>query len=1121
MDQDFSTPNDTQDYVLENITVPDLSLSVILKHCADIDTAERRGVSEIQPVSIELNLGVFTNNFAADYPVITVIQQQHALRLSCTCKASKRKLCTHQVQVLYCIMEKSNFRIFFDEVQRKEKIRQVAKEYGLENESNPDDFFELEYVNKNLEIRPRMKELLPLNSATTAYLEKELLPVETVLPTLSKEVTRMLVVFSKHKYYDHFIIELYEAHLGKDGNIKNPLKVLNPLDFIWKTDDVEELKFFTGLSKFQNNYNETKSASDLDGLKALVRNPLELNVYYHDHKLSDKISSSSIIKVNLKILDIDLNLFVDLKDNFHEVHGQLMVEDQQYDLKFLQVKFGYFIQIENVLYLIDNPDFIRVVDFFKKHNHKILVHASKFNEFQKTILSKLENKIRITYSYLRPASASQLEETGFEKETERLIYLSDSESYVLITPVMKYGTIEVPVLSKRQLYATDQNGNSFIVERDDEAEIHFTALLIRQHPDFAEQNGHESFYLHKERFLDSEWFLNAFEVWQNHHITILGFNELKNNNLNPNRAKISVNVASGLDWFESSVKLQYGRQNVPLKLIHKAIKNKSKFVQLDDGTLGILPKEWIERLSKYFNSGEIVEEKIRIPKVSYSSVLELYDEEFLDKEVRVKLMEYSSAFSKFEKIEDVQVPADLKATLRDYQKQGLNWLNFLDTYGFGGCLADDMGLGKTIQVIAFILSQREKQKQNTNLIVVPTSLIFNWQSELQKFAPSVKLKTFYGADRIRSTEDFELYEVVLTTYGMLLSDIHFLKEYHFNYIFLDESQAIKNPESQRYKAARMLQSRNKVVLTGTPIENNTFDLYGQLSFACPGLLGNKQHFRDHYSKPIDQFGDSKRAKELQKKINPFVLRRTKRQVAKELPEKTEMVIYCEMGVEQRKVYDFYEKEIRDYLNNAKNDEIQRQSMHVLKSLTMLRQICNSPSLLNDEKLYGDASSKIEVLVEQIETKSSQHKILVFSQFVSMLELIRKQLEERNIPFEYLTGQTTNRGAKVDTFQNDEQVRVFLISLKAGGVGLNLTEADYVYLVDPWWNPAVENQAIDRSYRIGQTKNVVAVRLICPNTVEEKILKLQETKKELANELIRTDTAVLKSFSKKELLDLFS
>ncbi len=432
-----------------------------------------------------------------------------------------------------------------------------------------------------------------------------------------------------------------------------------------------------------------------------------------------------------------------------------------------------------------------------------------------------------------------------------------------------------------------------------------------------------------------------------------------------------------------------------------------------------------------------------------------------------------------------------------------------------------MGLGKTLQVLAFILLQREKSPPGANLVVVPTSLVFNWLAEVEKFAPTLRVHVLHGADRHLDARIFDASDIVLTTYNTVVSDIRWLKEYRFNYVFLDEAQAIKNPDSQRYRAACLLQARNRVVITGTPVENNTYDLYGQLSFACPGLLGSRQHFQDQYAAPIDKFKDVKRAKALQRKINPFVLRRTKAQVAAELPAKTEMVLYCEMGAEQRRVYEACKQEYRAKLMGLLEEAPGKSSLHILQGLTKLRQICDAPALLREPEYYGSASAKLEALLEEISTKAPQHKILIFSQFVGMLNLIRRELDQRGIAYQYLTGQTRNRAAAVTAFQEDADVRVFLISLKAGGTGLNLTEADYVYLVDPWWNPAVENQAIDRSHRLGQTKKVVAVRLICPDTIEEKILKLQEAKRELAYELIKTDTALVKALTKQELLALFS
>jgi len=947
----------------------------------------------------------------------------------------------------------------------------------------------------------------------------------SLLPSNPKN-KKTVLIFTQHRFYRHLMLELADAELTQAGKLKNPIQLLDPMDLIWKTDKQEELKFYSGVSKFRNNYIVGKTSSDLEGLKAIVKNPLQLEVYTHDDQISSNISASSLTRIKIQVLKMDLTLTVSQRGELFELSGKLHLEDSTFSLAEIKLKYLYFIQVKQNLYLLDNPYLLSIIDFFKHHNDMIVVHRTEYEEFQEHILSRLEDKIKINYTYLKPASKKQIEEKGFDLENEKIIYLSESEDFVLITPVMRYADLEIPVISKKQIRSKDKLGKGFTLRRDDERELQFISDIARAHPyfyeqmeEFEEQMHADCFYLHRKRFIDDGWFLDAFEQWRAKGIAILGFNELKNNTISPYKAEISIVVNSGIDWFETAIKVKFNKQTVALKHLHKSIRNKSKFVQLDDGTQGMLPDEWVTKFTAYFAAGEVLEEQIRTAHISYQAIDELYEDEVLSQAARDQLKIYRSQLNTFESITDIENPDGLHAELRPYQKEGLNWLNFLDDFNFGACLADDMGLGKTIQIIAFILSQRKKVAHNTNLIVVPASLIFNWQRELKKFAPSIQVKTIYGADRAKVVADFDRYEVILTSYGTLLADIRFLKDYRFNYIFLDESQTIKNPDSQRYKAVRLLRSRNKVVLTGTPIENNTFDLYGQLSFACPGLLGSRQHFKELYSVPIDQFKDAKRAKELQQRINPFVLRRTKEQVAKELPDKTEMVIYCEMGAQQREIYDAAREEIRDFLMGNSEDELQKSSMHVLQGITKLRQICNSPALLNKDKFYGEASAKMDVLIEQIEHKAPEHKILIFSQFVGMLDLIRTELENRKIAHAYLTGQTRNREEVVNSFQQNPDLKVFLISLKAGGIGLNLTQADYVYLVDPWWNPAVENQAIDRAYRIGQQKNVVAVRLICPDTIEEKIMTMQESKRNIASELIKTEESIFKTLSRKDLLSL--
>ncbi|WP_051360042.1 DEAD/DEAH box helicase [Adhaeribacter aquaticus] len=1112
------------DYVLEGIAIPDLTYTHLTQHSATGSVGIMGSSYDLYPTFLEVNAGAFASAVGPDrFPGVAIIQGNQAIRLSCACGVPKTNLCSHMVQVLQAILLRAEFRVFFDEKLRLEKIEPVAKDYGLSKTDNLERYFELEYENKRLTVKPKQKELLLFNEKTAQDLKEQLLP-KTKLPNPKAnpeepEKTQLVVVLGEHKYYKHLYLELYQAKVTQAGKLKNPLKSIFPTDLIWLTDKPEEMKFYAAVAKFQNNYNQEPGEADYEALKALVKNPLQLSFYQPSIKANSSVSASTLELVQVQDMPVNMVLDVVVKDQFYEITGNIILQDQTYDLQKLQVKHGYFIQHKTSLYFMHNPDVLRVIQFFRKYDHKILVPESKFNDFRESILANLESKIRINYTYIKPATPKQIAEFKLDTSREELIYLSESEDFILLTPVIKYGPLEIPVMTRKQIYGTDSRGKAFTLARDEEAEDSLIAAILREHPFFAEQLQGENFYLHRSRFLEDGWFLDAFDAWRNRGITILGFKELKNNNLNPHKAKINIQVTSGINWFDTTVKVKFGNKEVPLKYLHKTIRNKSRFVELGDGTQGILPEEWLQKFTRYFGAGEVVGDKIRTAKVNYSVINELYEDEVLSQEVQTELSLYRQRLANFKALPEAEVPIELHANLRPYQKQGLNWLTFLDDFNFGGCLADDMGLGKTIQVLAFLLSQRQKVQKNTNLIVVPTSLLFNWQDEIAKFAPSLKVLTIYGQNRVKNLQDLDQYEIVLTSYGTLLMDAPLLRTYIFNYIILDESQNIKNPETERYRAVRLLQSRNKLVLTGTPIENNTYDLYGQLSFACPGLLGSKRYFRNHYSTPIDKFKDSRRSAELQRKVSPFILRRTKDQVAQDLPDKTEMVIYCEMGPEQRRIYDDNEHEIRDYVASQYEGEQLRNSMQVLRGLTRLRQICNSPALISGGDSQNHPSAKIDTLLEQIESKAPHHKILVFSQFVSMLELIKKELLARGIQFTMLTGQTKDRAAVVNTFQENAAVRVFLISLKAGGTGLNLTRADYVYLVDPWWNPAVENQAIDRVYRIGQEKHVVAVRLICPNTVEEKIQKLQESKKALVKEVVKTDNALLKSLNKRELLEL--
>jgi SNF2 family DNA or RNA helicase len=1109
-------------YILPQTTVCMLTQVVILKHSTGYGDVDKE---ELEAVDININQGTFKSRYNALFPVVHVIQQGNDLVVGCPCDQPKSKLCEHQVNVLMQLMHNEDFKIFFDDSLRNQRFKTFAADYGLQNEL--DKYFQLYHTNHKTTIRPIHTGLVAVTAATLNTMRGLILPQQNTMDRYSsaEDSGHRCIVFKQHKYYKHLVFELYDAPVTKDGKIKNPLTPVEPLQMVWESDDPLELKFFSAISKFQNTVDGKITQAALESLKVIVKNPLNLPFYLHQSKVSEKVTAPALLPVSVSRVVNDIALTVNQKKEFYEVSGKLKLGETEYSLNEFDLKFGYFIEVMDTLYLVKDMQMLGLLNFFKSRKDDLLIHQSKYQQFHSQILDKLEERTEISYKHIKTATAAQLQQQGFNNEAEKIIYLSDFGQHVMIVPVMRYGEVEIPIRTRKQINAMDDKGKYFIVQRNQPAELQFTAMLLQQHPHFEEQlltDDLQYFYLHKRTFLDADWFLNAFEAWHNQNITILGFNEISGNKLNAHKAKISVQVLSGINWFNTVINARFGKRKASLKHLHKAIRNKSKFVQLDDGTLGILPAEWIERFEAYFNAGEIGEDDtLHTAKVSYASIAQLYEDEMLDAEVRAELQNYQQKLVESKVVKDVDIPTDLNAELRRYQVEGLNWLNFLDDFNFGGCLADDMGLGKTIQIIAFILLQRKKRSHNTNLLVVPTSLIFNWQAEIQKFAPSIKILTIYGADRIKNVNAFAEYEVVLTSYGTLLADVGFLKEYNFNYVFLDESQNIKNPNSQRYKAVRLLKARNRIAITGTPIENNTFDLYSQLSFACPGLLGSKQYFKDIYSSPIDKFKVSRRLAELQKKIRPFVLRRTKQEVASELPDKTEMVLHCEMQPDQRKIYDAYEREFREFISATTHETLPKRSMHVLKGITRLRQICDSPLLLKGEKLPGNASAKIDVLIEQIQSKSPRHKILVFSQFVSMLNLIGEELHNKGINYVSLTGNTRNREAVVNEFQDNNNMRVFLISLKAGGTGLNLTAADYIYLVDPWWNPAIENQAIDRAYRIGQKKNVVAVRLICPDTVEEKMMQLQENKKGLASELIDSGANPMKTLNREDLLALVS
>jgi len=583
----------------------------------------------------------------------------------------------------------------------------------------------------------------------------------------------------------------------------------------------------------------------------------------------------------------------------------------------------------------------------------------------------------------------------------------------------------------------------------------------------------------------------------------------------PGNPKMEIR-SSGIDWFELEGGVDFDGNMVALPKLLEALQRGEQVVRLDDGSIGILPTEWLAKYATLAGMGEASGDVLKFGKTQIgfldallATMPEARCDETFDR-VRQELRA-------FEHIEAADAPEGFGGTLRPYQRDGLGWMKFLQRFGFGGCLADDMGLGKTVQVLA-LLEERRRAKSGPALVVVPRSLVFNWKAEAERFTPEMRVLDHTGINRTRAGDHFLNFDLIITTYGTLRRDAALLKDTLFDYVILDEAQAIKNSGTEAAKATRLLRGRNRLVLTGTPIENRLADLWSLFEFLNPGMLGAVSVFRSLVGN--EQSGEGRAV--LARALRPFILRRTKQQVATDLPEKLEQTIFCDLDETQRKLYDELREHYRQsLLTHVDSVGLAKSKMQVLEALLRLRQAACHPGLI-DKSRADESSAKLDALTGQLEDVLSEgHKVLVFSQFTSFLSLLRKRLDANKTTYEYLDGKTRDRQAKVERFQTDHACRLFLISLKAGGVGLNLTAADYVFLLDPWWNPAVEAQAIDRTHRIGQTRRVFAYRLIARNTVEEKVLKLQQTKRDLADAIITADNSVISKLGREDLELLLS
>ena len=588
---------------------------------------------------------------------------------------------------------------------------------------------------------------------------------------------------------------------------------------------------------------------------------------------------------------------------------------------------------------------------------------------------------------------------------------------------------------------------------------------------------------------------------------VFGAEKLKSYKIKAVKPRLNINLVSGIDFLEGDVEVMIEEEKYNLFEMIKQY-NTQRYLKLNDGTQAVLNERYIKRLERLFKKQK--DGKVKVSFFDLPAIEELIEEK-VSGEVFQQSREVFAGFNALAR-KRFASPKSVNAQLRNYQKQGVKWLKYLFENNLGGCLADDMGLGKTLQTIT-LLSQIYPKQKTPSLVIMPRTLLFNWASEIEKFNPKLTFYTYYANQR--DLDEACKHHLIFTTYATLRNDIKSFKETSFHYIILDESQNIKNVHSQTTKAVMLLEAKHRLALSGTPVENNLTELYSLFRFLNPTMFGSADDFNRYYTYPIQQDNDKEVAQELRQKIYPFILRRLKKDVLKDLPPKVEQVLYVEMGNEQKTLYHQRREHYHKYIKQQIGKEgIENSQFYILQALTELRQLASVPEAKTEQQI---TSAKRELLIAHVlDAILNGHKLLIFVNFLQAIESISQDLQKANIDFVSMTGATQNRQALVERFQNNKKCKVFLMTLKTGGVGLNLTAADMVYIYDPWWNTSAENQAIDRTYRMGQQKTVFSYKLITKDSIEEKILQLQNQKKELFDSIITSDSASIKSLSEQEI-----
>lgn len=941
--------------------------------------------------------------------------------------------------------------------------------------------------------------------------------LKELFPKVKKEGQKNIIYFNFEGFDEAGqLLLLQRGTMKKDGGYSLPMKFTGrDFDFskLKISKNVKELLSFimTGENFGTGNTREGFSKSRFYDVNTDMMMPIFRDLYFDEQEL---IVGATFAEEKFHVsFDAEKNSDGDFVIRPYFVSGKRKVSLDR--MKMTEMGL-------NSLWIFDNKE-RRFYEHKEVANLEVVKNIIRFPK--ELILSEKELKEFFSKYYQKMLDSFEFNVSDDFKREERVVvpkanlYLEREGMKVRIHLRFDYDGREIDSFSETRDLVVVEDDVIYDVTRDLDEENRI-AQLLKEH-NVVEHEKLDEFKLKGDMI---DFVVHEIPLIGELGIGINGEEDLFNFKIAKGKPGMMMEVGSGVDWFDIKGEVRFGKDKVKLEKVLEAAFANKRFVDIGEGKKGVIPKDWINKLRAYRGFFNLEKDKVKLSKYHMpvlESLISLSQKSTLDKGTKDSLRK----FDNFDKIEVVPISKNVTADLREYQKSGYDWLNFLRDFGFNGVLADDMGLGKTLQALAMLQKVKDEKKDSKFLVIVPTSLVFNWRNEMEKFTPNMTAYLHHGTGRAKGEKKFlsklDECDVVITTYGVLKNDLALFAMKEFEYVILDEAHTIKNPLSVNARTVGALKAKNKLAISGTPIQNNLMELWSLFDFLSPGYLGSYDSFKENFVLPIEKDKNKDVTASLKKMIDPFLLRRNKSNIAKELPEKTEMILSSEFGEDDGAAYDYWKNLYSNEINRSiKEKGLNKSRLKILEGLTKLRQVCLHPKMVDPE--YEGGSAKFDLLMMEVEKVLKEgHKVLVFSSFVKMLAIIREDLEKKGIKYSYLDGASTNREKIVEEFQNSKEARPFLISIKAGGVGINLTAADYVFIVDPWWNPAVEMQAMDRAHRIGQDKPVFVYKMIAENSIEEKILELQKSKKKLVEDVISVEEGGVKTLDVDAIKSIFS